>query len=373
MNKIKLLSALLCALTLISGFASCDEALPEVTTEPPAEQTPEVSQADTDTEEIPETDSTTAQEATTEEVTTEEITTEEVTTAAPEPEIEPMQIPEYYKIGVTTEFPLIATLGGEKVDVTVRAATMKSAYDVRWMYIDAVRDGKVIYTKTFRSIGQIMTTTEKSEFFALLRAIDNPSSGTANVSFVTYSLTDANGKLDIYCVDGFNATLSVGLNVSVKQPMTDVVQHGRFRSFRNKVKLEDFQAKHGSLYMVLDSLSDPDKEIGAYPSDKLPIYDIEHLTEHPFFVEKKEQYDNYYNLTQPLLSFDTLAPMIPEGTKVDYNSAKCSAETLTIDGVNYKKICRSFVILDAAGNTCGKYSDEVSFYDLSILSYEITQ
>ena len=125
--------------------------------------------------------------------------------------------------------------------------------------------------------------------------------------------------------------------------------------------------------MVLDSLSDPDKEISAYPSDKLPIYDVEKFTELQSFTDKKVQYDNYYNLTQPLLSFDTLAPMIPEGTEVDYNSAKCKAETLTIDGVNYKKICRSFNILDASGNTCGQYADEVSFYDLTILSYEITQ
>ncbi len=368
MRKIKLISALLCALMLISCFASCDEVLHEVTTEPPAEQTPAISETDTDTEKIPETD-----QATTEEATTEEITTEEVTTAAPEPEIEPMQIPEYYKIGVTTEFPLIATLGGEKVEITMRAATMKTAYDVRWMYIDAVRDGKVIYTKTFRAIGQIMTTAEKSEFFALLRATDNPSSGSANVSFVTYSLTDAKGKLDIYCVDGFNATLSVGLNVSVKQPMKDAVQHGRFRVFRNAVKLEDFQKKHGSLCMVLDSLTDPDKETYAYPSDALPIYDIENLAEHPFFIEKKEQYDNFYALTQVLLSIDKVAPKIPEGTSVDINSMRCTDETLTIDGVNCKVAYRTLQFLDAAGNVCGTYTDYVSFYDLNIISFEIKQ
>ena len=204
MNKIKLLSALLCALMLISGFASCDEVLPEVTTEPPAEQTPEVSQADTDTEKLPETDSTTAQEATTEEVTTEEITTEEVTTAAPEPEIEPMQIPEYYKIGVTTEFPLIATLGGEKVDVNVRAATLRSKFDVRWVYIDVLRDKQVICTKLFRAAAQLMATTTKTEYFAILRVSDSISSGMISLSYESYRISDEKGKVEITYGGGLN-------------------------------------------------------------------------------------------------------------------------------------------------------------------------
>lgn len=372
--KIKIISAILCALMLISGFASCDEALPEVTTEPPAEQTPEVSQADTGTEKAPETDEVTTSAETTAEVTTEEVTTEEVTTSASEPEAEPMQISDHYTIRATTEFPMIATIGGEKVDVIMRAAALRGAFDVRFIYIDAVLDGKIIFSKQYRAIGQVMATTEKTEFFALLKILDSPANLNADATFVTYSLTDAKGKLELVCADGFSATLSVGLNYDYKtSPIQHAAQTGHFRIFTREIKLEEFETKHAPLCMVLDSLSYPDNEISAYPSDKLPIYDVEKFTDLQFFTDKKVQYDNYYNLTQPLRSFDTLAPMIPEGTKVDYNSAKCSAETLTIDGVNYKKICRTFVILDAAGNTCGKYSDEVSFYDLSILSYEITQ
>ncbi len=370
MNKIKLISALLCALMLISCFASCAETRTDVTTEPPAEQTPAISQTDTDTEKIPETD-----EETTEAATTEEVTTEEITTSAPEPEIEPMQISEHYKICATTEFPMIATVGGEKVDVTMRAAALRGAFDVRFIYIDAVLDGKIIFSKQYRAIGQVMATTEKTEFFALLKILDSPANSSADATFVTYSLTDAKGKLELVCADGFSATLSVSLNYNYdykSSPIQNAVQGGHFRVFTRQIKLEEFETKYAPLCMVLDNLSDLNNEIGAYPSDKLPIYDVEKFNELQFFPNKKVQYDNYYNLTQPLLSFDTLAPMIPEGTKVDYNSAKCSAETLTIDGVNYKKICRTFTILDAAGNTCGKYTDEVSFYDLSIISFEIT-
>ncbi len=371
MKTTKIISILLCILILAVSLSSCTEMQVGGNSTSESSDPSDVTSAH-DADGYTEPGEVTSSEVK-DETDTEAVPSEEETTAAPEPEIEPMQIPEYYKIGVTTEFPLIATLGGEKVEVTLRAATMSSTYDVRWMYIDAVRDGKVIYTKTFRSIGQLMTTTEKSEFFALLRAIDNPAHGTANISFVTYSLTDAQGKLDIYCVDGFNATLSVGLNVNVKQPMQDAVQHGRFRSFRNQVKLEDFQNKHGSLCMVLDSLSDPDNEISAYPSDNLPIYDIENLAEHPFFIEKKEQYDNYYALTQVLLSIDKVSPKIPEGMMVDINSMRCTDETLTIDGVDYKVAYRTLKFLDAAGNVCGTYTDYVSFYDLNILSFEITQ
>ena len=368
MYKIKLIAAFICSVVLLSCFASCDEPRPDVTTEPPAEQTPAISQTDTDTEKVPETD-----EVTTSAETTAEVTTEEVTTSAPEPVIEPMQISEHYKICATTEFPMIATVGGEKVDVTMRAAALRGAFDVRFIYIDAVLDGKIIFSKQYRAIGQVMATTEKTEFFALLKILDSPANSNADATFVTYSLTDAKGKLELVCADGFSATLSVSLNITDTQPIRHAAQTGHFRIFTRQIKLEEFETKHAPLCMVLDSLSDPGNEIGAYPSDKLPIYDVEKFTDLQFFADKKVQYDNYYNLTQPLRSFDTLAPMIPEGTKVDYNTAKCSAETLTIDGVNYKKICRTFVILDATGNSCGKYSDEVSFYDLSILTYEITQ
>ena len=369
MQKIKLIAAFICSVVLLSCFASCDEPRPDVTTEPPTEQTPAVSQTDTDTEKVPETD-----EVTTSAETTAEVTTEEATTSAPEPVIEPMQISEHYKICATTEFPMIATVGGEKVDVTMRAAALRGAFDVRFIYIDAVLDGKIIFSKQYRAIGQVMATTEKTEFFALLRILDSPANLNADATFVTYSLTDAKGKLELVCADGFSATLSVGLNYDYKMsPIQHAAQTGHFRIFTRQIKLEEFETKHAPLCMVLDSLSDPGKEIGAYPSDKLPIYDVEKFTDLQFFTDKKVQYDNYYNLTQPLRSFETLAPMIPEGTKIDYNSAKCKAETLTIDGVNYKKICRSFNILDATGNPCGKYADEVSFYDLTILSYEITQ
>lgn len=369
MNKTKILSAFLCALMLIFCFASCNDTGTAETSSAGAEQTNVPTEIADETTASPDSEP----EETTSLPETQEATTEEVTTSAPEPAVEPMQIPEYYKVGGTTEFPLIATLGGEKVEVTLRAATMSSTYDVRWIYIDAVRDGKVIYTKLFRAIGQLMATTEKSEFFALLRAVDNPAHGTANVTFVTYSLTDAKGKLDIYCVDGFNTTLSVGLNVNEKQPMTFAVQRRLFRVFTSEVKLEDFQTKHGSLCMVLDSLSDPDNQISAYPSDNLPIYNIENLINHPFFIEKKEQYDNFYALTQSLLSLDKVAPKIPEGMSVDINSVRCKDETMTIDGVNYKVVYRTLKFLDAAGNVCGTYTDYVSFYDLNILSFEITQ
>lgn len=372
--KIKLIAAFICSVVLLSCFASCDEPRPDVTTEPPAEQTPAVSQTDTDTEKAPETDEVTTSAETTAEVTTEEATTEEATTSAPEPVIEPMQISEHYKICATTEFPMIATVGGEKVDVTMRAAALRGAFDVRFIYIDAVLDGKIIFSKQYRAIGQVMATTEKTEFFALLKILDSPANLNADATFVTYSLTDAKGKLELVCADGFSATLSVGLNYDYKMsPIQHAAQTGHFRIFTREIKLEEFETKHAPLCMVLDSLSYPDNEISAYPSDKLPIYDVEKFTDLQFFADKKVQYDNYYNLTQPLRSFDTLAPMIPEGTKIDYNSAKCKAETLTIDGVNYKKICRSFNILDATGTPCGKYTDEVSFYDLSILTYEITQ
>jgi hypothetical protein len=376
-DLIRIIALLLLAAISAGLFSSCAElegigssTSEEAADTPPAEQTPAISQTDTDTEKAPETD-----EVTTSAETTAEVTTEEATTSAPEPVIEPMQISEHYKICTTTEFPMIATVGGEKVDVTMRAAALRGAFDVRFIYIDAVLDGKIIFSKQYRAIGQVMATTEKTEFFALLKILDSPANSSADATFVTYSLTDAKGKFELVCADGFSATLSVSLNYNYdykSSPIQNAVQSGHFRVFTRQIKLEEFETKYAPLCMVLDNLSDPNNEIGAYPSDKLPIYDVEKFNELQFFPNKKVQYDNYYNLTQPLLSFDTLAPMIPEGTKVDYNSAKCSAETLTIDGVNYKKICRTFTILDAAGNTCGKYTDEVSFYDLSIISFEIT-
>lgn len=375
-DLIRIIALLLLAAISAGLFSSCAElegigssTSEEAADTPPAEQTPAISQTDTDTEKVPETD-----EVTTSAETTAEVTTEEATTSAPEPVIEPMQISEHYKICATTEFPMIATVGGEKVDVTMRAAALRGAFDVRFIYIDAVLDGKIIFSKQYRAIGQVMATTEKTEFFALLRILDSPANLNADATFVTYSLTDVKGKLELVCADGFSATLSVGLNYDYKMsPIQHAAQAGHFRIFTRQIKLEEFETKHAPLCMVLDSLSDPGNEISAYPSDKLPIYDVEKFTDLQFFTDKKVQYDNYYNLTQPLRSFDTLAPMIPEGTKIDYNSAKCKAETLTIDGVNYKKICRSFNILDATGTPCGKYTDEVSFYDLTILSYEITQ
>ena len=374
-DLIRIIALLLLAAISAGLFSSCAElegigssTSEEAADTPTAEQTPAISQTDTDTEKGPETD-----EVTTSPETTAEVTTEEATTSAPEPVIEPMQISEHYKICATTEFPMIATVGGEKVDVTMRAAALRGAFDVRFIYIDAVLDGKIIFSKQYRAIGQVMATTEKTEFFALLKILDSPANLNADATFVTYSLTDAKGKLELVCADGFSATLSVSLNITDTQPIRHAAQTGHFRIFTRQIKLEEFETKHAPLCMVLDSLSDPGNEISAYPSDKLPIYDVEKFTDLQFFADKKVQYDNYYNLTQPLRSFETLAPMIPEGTKVDYNTAKCSAETLTIDGVNYKKICRTFVILDSAGNSCGKYTDEVSFYDLSILTYEITQ
>ena len=360
MFKTRIISSLLCAIMLISYFASCEGAIADETTATSAEQIGKL------------TEPVTVPEETTQAPETQEITTEEVTTSPPEPESEPMQIPEYYKICVTTEFPLIATLGGEKVDVTVRAAALRSKYDVHWIYVDVVRDEKVICTKLWRAIGQLMATREKSECFVLLRILDNAANTNATTAFETFCVSDAKGKVEIVKGDGSNSTMNLGLNTESAQPMDHAAQNGDYRRFLNGINIEDFELRNSRLCMVLDSLSDPEKETFAYPSDALPIYNLDGLANHSFYVKLKEQFDRFEKLKSIWSSLETVAPQLPEGKSIMPDTLRCSDATVTVDGVNYKMACRTFTLIDAQGNACGQYTDYVSHYDLTIVSFEIT-
>lgn len=365
MYKIKIFSVLLCAIIMLSCFTSCEASGDAKTTPPTAENT--TSAQVNETTSLPEQDTTSTEE------TTAEAITAEVTTSAPEPTVEPMQIAEYYKITATTEFPLIASLGGEKTEVTVRAATMRSKYDVHWIYVDVVLDGKIIFTKTWRAIGQLMATYETSEHFVLLRIPDNSSSGTANTTFETLSVSDADGKVELIRAGQNYSSMSVGLNTQSAQPMDHAAQSGQYRRFLNGIKIEDFENQNSRLCAVLDSISDPENEAGAYPSDALPIYNLEALGEHTFYIKLKEQFVRFENLKSNLSSLDTLAPQIPEGMSITPYTLACSDANITLDGVNYKVATRTFTLQDAQGNPCGQYTDYVSHYDMSIISFEIKQ
>lgn len=361
MKIIKIICSILCAILLFS-FASCEEPIEDETTEPKIEQTEQQL-----------TEAMTAPETTAQAPETEEETTEDETTSPPEPEAEPMQIPEGYTVKVTTEFPLIATLGGEKADVTVRAAALRSKYDVHWIYVDVVRDEKVICTKLWRAVGQLMATTEKSEYFILLRILDNSASATATTAFESYCVSDAKGTPEIVKGGGSNSSMSVELNTEAAQPMDHAAQSGHYRRFLNGINIEDFELKNSRLCMVLDSLSDPEKEAFAYPSDALPIYDLNGLGEHSFYVKLKEQYDRFEKLKSIWSSLETATPQLPEGMSVMPDTLRCSDGTVTVDGLNYKMASRTFTLCDANGNACGQYTDYVSHYDLTIVSVEITQ
>lgn len=367
--KIKnIISLLLCAILIFSLISCADPQSPEDTSSSPSGSagTPEESTSPEATSE-PEADQT------------DEVTTEAETTAAPPVDLSAKQIPEGYSVSAETEFPLIITLGGEKVEATVRAVTLRTKLGTRAYYLDALYDGKVIATQFFRGAVQICATSNTSEYFTVLRIHDNNRwLGTAAINFYTYHLSDADAEQSTPGQDEAlkfewtgNNVVTAGLPVGFeKKPASNNRNRNLLNTFTRELgkDIPKFEAEHSKLCVVLDSLSDLEKDLAAYPADGLPMYDYTKILSNPYFLEINQNYLDYDIITDNPNYFtkEYLPLEIPEDWTMPNYAIGGNVYYVTIDGVNYECLARMISI--EKGGEEALYIDLVDIINRKVLT-----
>lgn len=356
-----IISILLCALLLLSFISCADPQSPEDTIKTPAESagTPEESTA-------PEVDETEA------------ATTAEETTAEPPVDLSAKQIPEGYYVSAETEFPLIITLGGEQVEATLRAVTLRTKLGTRACYIDALYDGKVVATKFFRGAAQICATSTTSDHFALLRIGDNYDwASSASIAFYTYYISDvdtSHGTPENLEAPEFQ--WAGGINASIKARFEGgQINRNLLSAFiRNLDKdIPEFESKYSKLCVVLDSLSNLEKDLTAFPSDGLPMYDYTKILSNPYYLEISQNYDDYDLLKgNPNYFTKEYLPLeLPEGWTMPNYSIGGNVYYVTIDGVNYQFLSRMIQIDD--GDKHALYVDLVDILNREVLTSTVIE
>ncbi len=357
------ISFLLCALLLLSLISCADPQSPEDTSKAPAESagTP---------------DESTAPEA----VETDDATTAEETTAEPPVDLSAKQIPEGYYVSAETEFPLIITLGGEKVEATLRATTLRTKLGTRAYYIDALYDGKVIATKFYRGAVQICATSNTSEYFTVFRIYDNNRwSQAASIDFYTYHLSDvdiSHGTPEQLEAPEFQWTggINVGLPAAFdKKPASDNRNRNLLNTFTRELnkELPKFESENSKLCVVLDSLSDLEKDLAAYPADGLPMYDYTKILSNPYFLEINQNFLDYDLITgNPNYFTKEYLPLeLPEGWTMPNYAIGGNVYYVTIDGVNYECLARMISI--DKGDEHALYIDLVDIINRKVLTSTI--
>ena len=371
--KIKsIISFLLCAVLLLSLISCADPQSPEDTSKVPSESagTPANTESPETTDE-PQTGGTDAE-------TTADTTAEE-TTSEPPVDLSAKQIPEGYYPNAETEFPLIITLGGEKVEATLRAVTLRTKLGTRAYYIDVLYDGKVIATQFFRGAVQICATSNVSEYFTVLRIHDNNRwLGTASINFYTYHLSDADAEQSAPDQDAalkfewtgnniVNAGLPVGFD---KKPASNNRNRNLLNTFTRELgkDIPKFEAEHSKLCVVLDSLSDLEKDLAAYPADGLPMYDYTKILSNPYFLEINQNYLDYTIITDNTNYFtkEYLPLELPEGWSMPNYAIGGNVYYVTIDGVNYECLARMISI--DKGEEHALYVDLVDIINRKVLT-----
>ena len=365
--KIKsIISFLLCSVLLLSLISCADPQSPEDTSKVPSESagTPANTESPETTEESKagETDAETTAD-----------TTAEETTSEPPVDLSAKQIPEGYYANAETEFPLIITLGGEKVEATLRAVTLRTKLGTRAYYIDVLYDGKVIATQFFRGAVQICATSNTSDHFALLRISDNHDwSPSAGVSFYTYYLSDIDishgtpeklEKPEFQWTGGINASLHTRFEDSS-------VNRNLLNTFIRKLDkdIPTFESQYSKLCVVLDSLSDLEKDLAAYPADGLPMYDYTKIMSNPYYREISQNYADYDLITgNPNYFTKEYLPLeLPEGWSMPNYAIGGNVYYVTIDGVNYECLARMISI--DKGEEHALYVDLVDIINRKVLT-----
>ena len=364
MKNRSFISFLLCALLLLSLASCADPQSPEDTSKTPAESENNPASPEVTTE--PEED------------VTEEVTTEEETTAEPPVDLSAKQIPEGYYVSAETEFPLIITLGGEQVEATLRAVTLRTKLGTRACYFDALYDGKVVATHFFRGAVQICATSNTSDHFALLRISDNYDwSPTAGIAFYTYYLSDvdiSHGTPEKLEAPEFQWT--GGINASLRARFDGgSVNRSLLQAFIRELDkdIPEFESKYSKLCVVLDSLSDLEKDLAAYPVDGLPMYDYTKITSNPYYLEISGNYADYDQITGNPNYFtkEHLPLELPEGWTMPNYPIGGNVYYVNIDGVNYQFLSRMIQIDN--GDRHALYIDLVDILNRKVLTSTVLE
>lgn len=370
--KIKsIISFLLCAVLLLSLISCADPQSPEDTSKVPSEsaETPANTESPETTDE-PQTEGTDAE-------TTADTTAEE-TTSEPPVDLSAKQIPEGYYPNAETEFPLIITLGGEKVEATVRAVTLRTKLGTRALYLDVLYDGKVLCTKTMKGAFQVAATLEPCEEFAILKISDSyewAGRSTFGIGSFFVSDIDSSAGIETQLESPEFQTLGATINANMaaafdEKPSNFKRNQNSMRTFPSSVasELSDFESKYSRLCVVLDSLSDIEKDISAYPADGLPFCDVSKFLDHPYFLEINQNYLDYTLITDNPNYFtkEYLPLELPEGWTMPNYAIGGNVYYVTIDGVTYQFLSRMIQIDN--GDRHALYIDLVDIINRKVLT-----
>jgi len=363
--KIKLFTIfLLCAL-ILSSFVSCADPM-----------------APTETSKIPEQSASNSPDSTApDDTTTSENDTSaaDETTSAPQADPSAKQIPDGYYANAETEFPLIITLGGNKVEATVRAVTLRTKLGTRALYLDALYDGRVVATKFMLGAAQVAAAQTTCEEFAILFISDRLDwSQQSNFELISYYISDLDNvagtqvTLDSPEFQHTGSSINAGMRAEFDENPSSHKRNnnsmGMFsRTFSSQITA--FEAKYSKLCVLLDSLSDLEKDIVAYPADGLTFYDASKLLRNKYFLEINQNYLDYMSITRAPNYFTTeyLPLVLPEGYSMPNYWIGGNMYYVTIDGVTYK--CFSRMTCIYKGEEKLFYIDLVDIINRKILTH----
>lgn len=306
-----------------------------------------------------------------------ELVSGEATSEILPPAIEPMQIPEGHYLNAKVEFPLIITLGGEEVEATLRAATLRTKLDTRSYYIDVLYEGKVIVSKCAKGAVQICATRETSNRFAIFSLPDNCPWYSANrIQFRTFYVSDvdsSHGTPEVLEAPEFQ--WSGGINLGFvpayeKDAWAENSNRNSMRTFTYDLgkALPKFEAEYSKLCVVLDSFSEVGKDAAYQITDEVPLYDYNAILSAPYFLEIRQNYiDRELLRLNPDSYTDTVLPLaLPEGWTEAHEAIGGGIYEVLVDGVKYELISR--MIRVEKGSERALYLDLVDISNRKVLT-----